>query len=420
MQMQKFIFLDTNNWIYLSNGFNIFSSRHDELHLKVFETIRKRVNEGNLVFLINDIVLSEWERNKEQTENQIKEIGKKYNSHKGNLKSLNDFITGENKNEEINTLKKVLEEKYTEKIERHKTHIKNVESFLKNETLKISISDKTKIEASNLALEKKAPFVGDKKNSMADALILLSSIEYLFENHKFPLPDFSAEENTDFFFPDSFFVSSNKGDFSSPEDKEKIHPDLEPYLNKTKTKFFYTLGKLINSLEEEFLTEEEENIIEHVDDRMYCDVCNCDYYPSVDFSDYFEIYNPNKKFIDRNQFSFEFPEDKHNLKISEEMSTPMSSIRTAECGYCGAEFIECLCGELNHIEEYNSIFECVGGCGTKFKINADIDRKGMVHSLEYELIKEYKCSKCGDEFEEVNENGLCEECAEYERISNEE
>ncbi|MCE4564354.1 DUF4935 domain-containing protein [Maribellus sp. CM-23] len=415
--MQKFIFLDTNNWIYLSNGFNIYSNKHDELHLKVFETIRKRVKEGNLVFLINDIVLSEWERNKEQSENQIKEIEKKFKGHTGNLKSLNEFIGGE-KTEEIDALKKSLEEKYKEKIARHKNHIKNVEFFLKNETVKIQISDKTKIDASNLALEKKAPFIGDKRNSMADALILLSSIEYLYENHKFP--DFSLGNDGNYFFPDSFFVSSNSGDFSSSEDKEKIHKDLEPFLKKTNTKFFYTLGKLINSLEVEFLTEEEENIIEHVDDRVYCDICDCDYYPSVNFSDYFEVYNPNKKFVDKNQYSFEFPEIEHNLIISEEMASPMSSIRTAECEHCGAEFIECLCGEINHIEDYNTIIECIGGCGTKFRINADIDRKGMVHSIEYELIKEFRCTKCGDEFEEVDENGLCEECAEYERISNEE
>lgn len=415
--MQKYIFLDTNNWIYLSNGFNIHSSKHDELHLKVFETIRKRVNEGVLIFLVNSIVLDEWERNKEQTANQIKEIERKFNGHKGNLKSFHEFINGENEIEEINTLKNILEEKYNEKIERHKAHIANVEYFLKNETLKIPISDRTKIEASNLALEKKAPFIGDKKNSMADALILLSSIEYLFEDHKIFYTDFGLNVSEDIFsFPDSFFVSSNKGDFSSPEDKEKIHQDLEPFLNKTNTKFFYTLGKLIDFLEGEFLTEEEQHLIEEVEYRVHCDHCH---YYFLKFSNYFEVYNPNKNFIEKNQLSFEFYEKEHNLNVSEEMSSPMSNIRTADCEECGTEYIECLCGELNQIKDYDSIFQCLGDCGTKFRISENIDRKGMFHGLDCELIKEFKCDICWDEFESVDDNGHCEYCAEYEIISNE-
>lgn len=413
--MQKYIFLDTNNWIYLSNGFNIHSSKHDELHLKVFETIRKRVDEGILVFLVNSIVLEEWERNKEQTTNQLKEIENKLRGHKGNLKSLQEFINSDIEIEEISNLKTILEEKFKEKIERHKTHILNVEHFLKNQTLIIPISDEIKIEATNLALEKKAPFIGDKKNSMADALLLLSSIEYLSENHKqlYTTLGFNGDEEV-LNFPDSFFVSSNKGDFSSPADKEKIHQDLEPFLKKTKTKFFFTLAKLIDFLEEKFLSEEEQYLIEDVEYGIRCDCCH---YSILKFSDFFKIYNPNKNFIEKNQLSFEFDEKEHNLKLIEEMTSPYSKIRTADCEECGAEFIECLCGELNSIEDYDSILECVGDCGTKFKINADKDRKGNILSLDYELIKEFKCNFCSNGFESVDDNGYCEMCAEYEKIN---
>lgn len=414
--MSKFIFLDTNNWIYLSNGFNILSNKHDELHLKIFEFIGKRVEEGSLTFLVNDIILEEWRRNNIQAEKQIKEIENKYKSYLECLKSIKEFTQSEQK--ELIEIKATLEKKFHEKIKRHLKHIKEVEEFLINKTVKIKISDKIKIEAVDLALYKKAPFNRDKKNSMADALILLSFIEYIYENEKQLLPPFDEFEG-EYHFPESFFVSSNKGDFSSPEDKEIIHQDLEPILKRTNTEYYLTLAKLVKSLEDKFLTEEEESLIEHADERIYCDYCNYKYFPTINFSEYFDIIDPNKELIDKDQLLLEFNEASFNKDFTEDISSITSKIRTAECSQCSAEYIECTCGELTYIDQYNTKLECVGDCGNKFIVHAEIDKKGMVYGLEYEIVKDFTCEKCGDEFESVNEYGLCEECVEFERISNE-
>lgn len=416
--MPKFIFLDTNNWIYLSNGFNILSNKHDELHLKIFETIEKRVEEGSIAFLINDIVINEWYRNIDKAEEQIKAIKKKHKAYLDNLKTIKTFI-GKTL-PEIDKIKSILNEKFDEKIQRHQNHIKSVENFLLNKTIKIEISDTCKIEASNLALAKKAPFIGDKKNSMADALILLSSIEYINLHEKIEHSQyngFAKLKQRQTYFPESFFVSSNKGDFSSPDNKEIIHEDLEPYLQRTETKFFFTLGKLINSLEERFLTEEEQNIIEHFDDSEYCEICGFEYYPTIDYSDYFEIYDPDKNFIDRNQLTLDFPEQTLVKNITESMMSPMTSIRTAKCSHCSTEFFECDCGELMQIDTYDSEFECTGNCGRIYIVHADIDRKGMIHGIEIEIVKKYYCKNCGDYFDSVNEFGFCETCVEYENKS---
>ncbi|AUC75015.1 PIN domain-containing protein [Olleya sp. Bg11-27] len=413
--MSRYIFLDTNNWIYLSNGFNIYSSRHDELHLKVFDIIKKRVADGSLIFIINDIILEEWQRNKDQVENQIKEIKNKYKSYIAILNPIKDFINNPIEIEEINLLKNKLESSYNEKIKRHRKHIINVEFFLKNETVKINITDKNKIDSANLALEKKAPFIGDKKNSMADALLLFSALDYIYDTKKLDSPRIIEPNKTKSYFEESYFVSSNKGDFSSPNDKEKIHPDLEASLNRTETKFHYTLGKLINSLENQLLTEEEENVIEFVDDSMFCDVCDYHHYQSVDFHDYIEVFNPNKKVKNRNQLNLDFLDGE--VINNYENHSPLERIRNAECSNCGAEFIECTCGELNHIEDYNSSFECVGGCGNIFKANADIDKKGMIHNIEYEIVEKCICKQCDRVFDEIDESNLCESCAEYERIA---
>jgi predicted nucleic acid-binding protein len=69
--MVKYIFLDTNNWIYLCNGYNVYSGKHEELHFKIFDTLKKRSEEGSLRFLINDIVIDEWTRNESQRREQL-------------------------------------------------------------------------------------------------------------------------------------------------------------------------------------------------------------------------------------------------------------------------------------------------------------------------------------------------------------
>lgn len=408
--MRTFIFLDTNNWIYLSNGFNVWSNKHDELHFKVFDIITRRVADESLVVLVNDIVIDELQRNKAQTEEQLRQIEKKYKSYSSYLSAIKDFAGGSEK--KYKKVHKALKNKYEEKVEQYREHVDKVEEFLLNKTVKIDVSDQVKVEASNLALAKKAPFIGDKKNSMADALILLSAIEHIYENEKsdFPFPDEGDEPQ--YLFPQSYFVSSNSGDFSALDNKEKVHPDLEPYLFKTKTEFYYSLAKLVNSLEERFLTIEEIEEIDHFDDSMHCPLCQYEYYPTVDFSDYFDIIDPNKSYYDKNQMRINFP-DTEEVEIPDDMTSQNIRIRTAECSYCGTSFFECPCGELIPVE-WSDRFECPGGCGTIYNVSTDAYRGEGINSFEVEIVKVEHCEMCGEEVESVNESGLCPDCAEIE------
>ncbi|RIJ48750.1 hypothetical protein D1614_09475 [Maribellus luteus] len=408
--MRTFIFLDTNNWIYLSNGFNVLSNNHDELHFKIFDIITKRVEDGSLVILVNDIVIDEWRRNKEIAEKQLKLLENKYKSYANNIKAIKNFVGSGKK--KFKKVQKALKDKYDKKVKQYREHVDKVEDFLLNKTVKIEVSDQVKVEASNLALEKKAPFIGDKKNSMADALILLSAIEHIYENEKSEFPFLDEGDEPQFLLPKSCFVSSNSGDFSAPDNKENIHPDLEPYLSKTKTEFHYSLGKLINSLENEFLTIEEIEEIEHFDDRIHCPQCQYEYYPSVDFSDYFDIIDPNKAYYDKNQIRISFP-DTDDVEIPDDMTSQSIRIRTAECNYCGTSFFECPCGELIPVE-WSDRFECPGGCGTIYNVSTDAYRGEGINSFEVEIVKVEHCEMCGEEVESVNESGLCPDCAEIE------
>jgi len=405
----KYIFLDTNNWIYLSNGFNILSNKFDELHLKIFEIIKKRTDEGLLIFLVNDIVINEWNRNKPETEKQLKELENKFNGYSDSLRTIKNFLGKDST--ELKTINKELLISFNEKSERLRKHAFEVEDFLINKTLKIDINDEIKIEAANLALEKKAPFIGDKKNSMADAIILLNSVDYIFKNlsTQFP-PELFTTTEEHVYYPDSYFVSSNKGDFSSAENKEKIHPDLEPLLNKTKTEFFFTLAKLINSLEEELITMEEAYAIEHADDSTFCEYCNFTYYPTVSYSEYFYIPDENKGPNLVNQYRIKFEESEEDGVYKEEDF--MTLTRTASCSNCGDEFIECSCGELNIIENYNTPFPCTMNCGNFLLVNAISDKKGIVYHKDYKILKGYLCSCCNVYVDEINEYEMCSDCVE--------
>lgn len=210
----RYIFLGTNNWIYLSNGFNILNNKHDELHFKVFDLIKKRVNDGSLTVLTNRLILEEWARNKQHCKNQIKELKDRQHAYLSTLKNIKKVV---------DDVGKKLSEALESKIQRHESHINDVEEFLMTKTTQIDIPDHIKVKAADLATEKKAPFIGDKKNSMADALILLSSIEHI---EKFCGVKLFGGDSKTVVYPENYFVSGNSGDFSSPTNKEIIHPDF--------------------------------------------------------------------------------------------------------------------------------------------------------------------------------------------------
>lgn len=410
--MPKYIFLDTNNWIYLSNGFNILSNKHDELHFKIFDFIQKHTANNSLVFLVNDIVFEEWDRNKENAENQIKELSNRLTTYIKNLDIIKPILNGE-EDESIEVLKGKITSELESRIKRHQEHIKEVENFLKTKTEKIDIQDATKVLATDMAIKKKAPFTGEKKNSMADALILLSSIDHIERNLTFELP---FDDEKTLMYPESYFVSSNKGDFSDPDNREKIHPDLKPIIDSTQTQFYYTLGQLIRSIEKEFLSREEEERLQFEHDEHYtsCDFCDQPY-DSVYISDPFFVPDENKVKTDDAQLELSYEGTDGVKNPKPQQNDYESEIREAHCNYCSAEYIVCECGEFTFVEEYNEVFECSGECGNFFIVNADIDRKGLVHSKDYEIKKRpVICQKCGrSDVPMFRDTDICEECENF-------
>src|SRR5690606_16558300 len=107
------------------------------------------------------------------------------------------------------------------------------------------ISDNVKIEAGNLAIKKAPPF--GIKNSYADALILLSFMEFV------------KTEGIN----GAKFVTYNTEDFCKKENgKKNLHPEIEPLFKDTNSEFYKIVGEALNTIKENIIDEETLALIE--------------------------------------------------------------------------------------------------------------------------------------------------------------
>jgi hypothetical protein len=193
--MAKLI-IDTSTWLDIAKP--RFSEILDELENQVEQQIT--------VLLTSEIILEEWDRNKEKI---LNEVITSIRSHAKSALKMGELLPDTDKIE----LAKLVD-KYTT-IEAEQEHlainyIDRVERLLKGSTI-YKIDDNLKIEMANRALTKKAPF-HNSKNNMADALLYFGAVEYIDKNVEFAT--------------DLIFVTLNHKEFSDSTDVTKLHPDL--------------------------------------------------------------------------------------------------------------------------------------------------------------------------------------------------
>lgn len=397
-----YVFLDTNNWIYLANGFTPYSNKHDDTHLKIFKLLRQRAEHGAIIVLANQLIIEEFERNKSQARAKVQDIEKKRDSYISSLKPIREFIS---KDKNLQELEFKITQVAEEKIFTIRNHIFEVERFLNRWTISIPVTDQHRIEATHMALDRKAPFTGEKKNSMADALHLLSFSDFVARKSE-TAPSRPKKG------PSGYFVSSNSGDFSDPKDREMVHPDLAPILEEANSKFSYALHKLANSLEQEFLSKEEEEMIESAQRWDYCFVCDQEFQPEdVHHHNLLDPHRIKGGSRDENQLSL----FKKEFIIPPE--NPYLDTRAIHCGNCNSFFIECgNCNCLNHIEDGKDIIEC-GECGYLYISKTERDKDGKEFHLGFEIIMTHECKGCMLDFQQLNEEGYCLECWQYELLA---
>lgn len=278
-------------------------------------------------------------------------------------------------------------------------NIASVEMLFQHEkTIRLPITDLSKLQSSELALQKKAPFI--KKNSFADAVILMTFCNYLKEQ---------AIEG-------GIFVRYNSEDYCLKENGTKtLHPDLQPFLDAIKAKFYTVIGEAINTIEK-VLTNEELARIKEVQeewDEHYCEVCQDNRrHSELFFSEPFPIENENDipETID---YDVEIPFADAE-KLAAKRSDLVRAIQMAQCSYCGTDHYLCQkCGSSNCLWDsmYNTRIECEG-CDTPYVFKQTYDyRDGG--ELEITIPADMKiCQGCNDEFRELSDSKLCPACEE--------
>ena len=106
----------------------------------------------------------------------------------------------------------------------------------------IETIDAVKVRAAQRAIDKKAPFHHEGKNSIGDAILFEVYAQFVADNKK---------------AGDRFaFITHNVKDFSQARADNKLpHTDLAAHFSKVKSLYFITLGDALRRIEPAFLSE---------------------------------------------------------------------------------------------------------------------------------------------------------------------
>lgn len=226
------IALDTNIWIYLTKD------SFYELWLK----LKQMKENGEVEIIINDIIIQEWNRNKETTtKSLIQSIKNEYNS----AINLSNYLHEKEKETFLNSISQYKDEK--NRITKAENRVSEIENFMNTCTI-IKTSDKQKLFISELAIQKKHPFQNNK-NNFNDALILRNICE--FAQNQIPKKY------------DLIYVSNNPDDFTDKTTGD-IYPDLFKGLGPIRLKSVTQLGEALN-LAPELIDDIDDWIDYHVE-----------------------------------------------------------------------------------------------------------------------------------------------------------
>jgi predicted nucleic acid-binding protein len=225
------LIIDTCVWIDLSTKLT-----------EVREKVSDLVDREKVRLIVPQIVVDEWNKHK-----QAKIVDARKASIRGmvkNARALCQYL----EQSEADDLRKILNgfrEREDEIEDLALEEARAIEDLFNHpSTIILPITDEVKLQAVGFALAKKAPF--QSKNSMADALIILSAVDYI------------SRQNP----PNCIFVSSNTTDFSSQSDKTQIHEDLKELFDEHDVGYFSNIGLAINEIEEELVSIESIRRIE--------------------------------------------------------------------------------------------------------------------------------------------------------------
>ena len=247
--------LDTNIWLYLAEGQHPF----------VIKGLIEKAKSGDIILLTNDEIIAEWDRNRE---NSLHKTRQNILNQVEASKALADLVQPLDIITYKTTLTSLISSEET-LLDAVKKRFDNVNDLLRNHSVIVPITDSQKLQVIEWALKKQAPF-HRKKNSVADALILLSSIDYIKDNGV-NMVNYNRID-----VPDSIFVSYNSDDFSEEAKgalKDVIHPDLAPLLDSVGMRYERNFGNILKL--ETNMRAEIDRYLEYIEDRIM-DQCEWD------------------------------------------------------------------------------------------------------------------------------------------------
>ena len=206
---------------------------------KIINLLEEFIKEEEISLLVPEIILEEFNRNKERiaseakknVASQFKKVRELVFTH-GNKETKNKILT------ELNNI----DQKIPVLGDMAHHSISRIEELFHGAEI-INITDEIKLRATQRAIDKKAPF-HLSKNSIGDALIIESYLDYKVKN--------SAQEFG------LIFITHNKNDFSLKNGNQKQpHEDLKEIFDSPKSQYFINLTEALNSISSELINEVE-------------------------------------------------------------------------------------------------------------------------------------------------------------------
>lgn len=391
-----YLILDTNTWIYLANGNDPKTNKYKNgYHRKLFEGLEYLLRIGKVTILTNKIILDEWTRNRPKALALASSLENKLKSDFDHLKSIQKVL-GTSFDNEFAGIFDAYENIMKAQISDSEAHVSDIEKLL-HSSVNVELTKDTMALVTEWAIEKKAPFKGDKKNSSADAAILFSAIEFI----KKQAMDYSEGESK-IVYSKSLFVSGNKGDFSSHQNELSIHEDLAPELQAVEMEFFLSLPEALNRVQPNLfdhleIAKMQKEFDDFWDYIEYCRVCDPDEdYAHLNIIDFTEVREIEIKTIakpDPNQLKIPFPSFSVDLTHS---AQNLVSIELGRCEFCNGLNIRCLnCGAILGVHsESGQIVQC--DCGINFQIDTTYDHDA-IDSLMIRIVPDQE--HCLDEEE---------------------
>ena len=228
--------VDTCVWLDMAKG----ADQH-----KLLNVIEELINLGELSFIVPQIVIDEFERNKQRVIeggtkslssviSRVNELIKEY----GDVDKQEDILKGLND----------MRHKLPSLVETAAFNISRIEKLLKSAVI-IPNSNDVLIRAAQRAIDKKAPFHINKstdtqknKNNMADAVIM--------EVYADCINGERAEEGQ------FAFVTHNKSDFGDTNHKNP-HPDFNSYFSQPHSTYFINLVEALRHFIPELMSDIE-------------------------------------------------------------------------------------------------------------------------------------------------------------------